>query len=118
MTETFLTVEQASYPKSVVVRFHQEFRSQFAVSKLPEVVTVCKCVRNGEKYGLLSAITGQCKCGNTGNINGSAAAQHGIQDIVLRTKYTAGLQVNLNLAAGQFLNSLLKFGISLSHNGV
>ena len=118
MTEAFLAVVQASYAKSVVMRFNEELRSQLAVSKLPEVVTVCKCIRNGQKHGLLSAVACQGKCGNTGNINGASAAQHGIQNVVLRTKYTAGLQVNLNLAAGHLLNGLLKLRIGLSNNGI
>ena len=98
--------------------FHKEFRSQVTVGEIPEMVTVYKCIRNRQKYGFFHAVACQSERGDTGHVDGSAAAQHGVEDIIFRTENTAGLNVDGDLPAGELFYLLLERGCHLSDDGV
>ena len=100
MAEALLTIEQASHTRAVVMRLKQEFRSQIRGREIPEMIPVHKGVGNGQQHGLLAAVAGQCKCRDTGHINRSASAKHGIQYVILRAKNTGGLQIDRDRTAG------------------
>ena len=118
MAEALLRVEQASHAQAQILRLHQELLGKIAVCESPVVLSVRKGIGNGEQIGFCRAICGQRCCGNTGNVNRTASAQHSVQHISLGTENAAGLQINGDGSAGELLYLLLKCGSRLADNGV
>jgi len=118
MTEAFFTVVQTSYTQAQINRLGQEFLCQIAGCKVPEMSTILEGIRNGQKHGLLSAVAVQCESRDTGHIDGAAAAQHSIQNVVLRAKNTAGLNVDGDLAVRQLFYFVLEIGSHLANDSI
>ena len=118
MTEALLRVEQTSYAQAQILRLHQEFLGKIAVCKSPVVLSVHKGIGNGEQIGFCRAVRGKGCCGNTGNVNRAASAQHSVQHISLGAEHAAGLQINGDGSAGELLYLLLEGGCSLAYYGV
>ena len=118
MTEAFFTVVQTSYTQAQINRLGQEFLCQIAGCKVPEMSTILEGIRNGKKHGLLSAVAVQCESRDTGHIDGAAAAQHGIQNVVLRTKNAAGLNIDGDLAVRQLFYFGLEISSHLANDGI
>jgi hypothetical protein len=56
MTETFLAVEDTLNTESEIFRLFQEFSCKIALSKLPEVLSVLPCERDGKKSSFAAAV--------------------------------------------------------------
>ena len=82
------------------------------------MIAVREGIWNRQEKGLLSTIAVQSESGNTGHIDGAAAAKHGIKNIILRAENTACLYVDGDLAVRQLLYLGLKISCHLAYDGI
>ena len=75
-------------------------------------------VGDGQQLCLVAAVAGQGESGDTGHINGVAAGQNVIQNVVLGTQNTGSLEIDGDGAAGQLFDLLLESGSGLANDGI
>ena len=118
MTEALLAVEHAADGQAQLLGLVQELRCQIAVGKVPEVCAVLKGEGDAQQLGLVAAVAGQCESRDTADVDGSGAAQDGVQNVVLRTQNAGSLHVDDDGTAGQLLDLLLEVRSGLANDGV
>ena len=118
VAEALLAVEDAADGQAQLLGLVQEVGGQVAVGKVPPVLTADEGVGQAEQHGLLAAVAGQGKGRDAGQVDGVAAGQDVVQDVVLRAQHARGLQVDGDGAAGQGLYLLLEVGSGLADDGV
>ena len=108
MTETFFAIGQTGPGLSHFFGFGQHFLGQIALDELPVVFFAVKNIGQSKEYALLCTVLVQRESGDTDDVHSGIAAQDVGEDSLLIAQNAAALQVDKNLAAGQFFQLCLE----------
>ena len=118
MAEALLAVEDAADGQAQLLGLVQEVGGEVGVGEVPPVLTGDEGVGQAEQHRLFAAVAGQGEGRDAGDVDGVAAGEDVVQNVVFRAEHAGSLQVDGDGTAGQGLDLLLKIGSGLADDGV
>src|SRR5699024_447764 len=118
VAEALLAVEDAANGQAQLLGLVQEVGGEVGVGEVPPVLTADEGVGQAEQHRLLAAVAGKGESRETGQVDGVAAGEDVVQNVVFRAEHARSLQVDGDGPAGQLFDLLLKIGSGLADDGV